>query len=242
MLEQRVPLSSRRMTETGSIELVCFDLGGVLVRTCTAWSDLCRAVRIEVRGDSANEVAEIARRKLSDALQRGELSTERWIEAMQNAHGALYAAQEIAALHDAVLVEEYAGVEAVIDDLHRAGIATACLSNTSEKHWVTMLHHDGTRALPGEPRYPSVRKLGAHHASHLMRLSKPAPAIYRAFEKATGRSGSQILFFDDLEENVAAAREVGWRAERIDPSMPTDVQLRRHLAKYGVIREPRSDR
>jgi FMN phosphatase YigB (HAD superfamily) len=223
------------MSDRGVIELVCFDLGGVLVRTCTTWSDLCRAVRLEVRGESADDRAEHARRTLTDAHQAGELSTEQWIHAMGEALGGLYAAQEIAALHEAVLVEEYAGIGAVIDEIHRAGVATACLSNTSARHWATMLHYDGTRALPGEARYPGVRKLGAHYASHLMRLVKPAPAIYRAFEKATGRSGAQILFFDDLAENVAAARSVGWRAEQIDPTAPTDVQLRRHLAAHGVL-------
>jgi FMN phosphatase YigB (HAD superfamily) len=68
-----------------------------------------------------------------------------------------------------------------------------------------------------------------------MKFIKPAPDIYRAFEKATGRSGSQILFFDDLAENVAAAKSLGWHAERIDPTAPTDAQLRRHLAAYGVL-------
>ena len=68
-----------------------------------------------------------------------------------------------------------------------------------------------------------------------MRLTKPSLAIYRAFEKATGYAGRQILFFDDLPAHVAAAREVGWRAERIDPASPPDEQMRRHLRAYGVL-------
>jgi putative hydrolase of the HAD superfamily len=223
------------MSENVPIELVCFDLGGVLVRTCTVWSDLCRAVQLEVRGDSAGELAERERRQLSEAYMRGDLSTEQWIEALGSVLGGLYAAEEIARLHDAVIIEEYPGIGVLIDDLHRAGVATACLSNTSETHWAKLVHHDGARALQGEARYPAVRKLGSHYASHLMRLVKPTLDIYRAFEKATGRSGAQILFFDDLEENVAAARSLGWRAERIDPTAPTAEQLRRHLAAHGVI-------
>jgi FMN phosphatase YigB (HAD superfamily) len=218
-----------------SIELVCFDLGGVLIRTCTVWSDLCRAARLVVRGDSASDAQEDSRRELSDAHMRGELSTEQWISAMERALGGLYTPEEIAALHDAVIVEEYAGIGALIDDLHRAGVATACLSNTSNPHWMKMLHHDGQNPLPGEPRYPAVQRLHSHHASHLMRLIKPAPAIYLAFEKATGYAGSQILFFDDLAENIAAARDAGWCAESIDPARPTDEQMRRHLAAYGVL-------
>jgi glucose-1-phosphatase len=235
LLERHARLSSAAMSGARSIELVCFDLGGVLVRICTAWSDLCRANQLEVRGESASDLAEIARRRLSDAHMVGELSTEQFIEAMGAALGGLYSVEEIVALHDAVIVEEYPGIGALIDDLHRAGVATACLSNTSGPHWARLVHHDGTRALPGEARYPGVCKLGSHHASHLMRLIKPEPAIYRAFEKATGRSGAQILFFDGLEANVNAARHVGWHAEVIDPTASTEEQLRRHLARHGVL-------
>ena len=224
------------MPPAEKIELVCFDLGGVLVRTCTVWSDLCRSLQLDVRGDSAAAAAERTRARLVDALQRGDLSTEQWISAMREALAGLYAATEIAALHEAVIIDEYAGVGAIVDELHRAGVATACLSNTSDTHWVKLVHHDGQAPLPGEPRYPTVKRLGAHYASHLLRHTKPAPAIYRAFEKATGYAGAQILFFDDLPENVVAAREIGWRAERIDPMRATDVQLRRHLMTYGVLR------
>jgi len=225
-----------RVSAAEKIELVCFDLGGVLVRTCTVWSDLCRALQLDVRGDSAAAAAERTRARLVDALQRGDLSTEQWISAMHEALGGLYAAEEIAALLEAVIIDEYAGVDAIVDELHRDGVSTACLSNTSDTHWAKLVHHDGEAPLPGEPRYPTVKRLGAHYASHLLRHTKPAPAIYRAFERATGYAGAQILFFDDLEENVAAAREVGWHAERIDPLTPTVVQLRRHLAAHGVIR------
>jgi putative hydrolase of the HAD superfamily len=217
------------------IELVCFDLGGVLVRTCTVWSDLCRVARLEVRGASATEAADRLRRELSDAHQLGNMSTTEWIAAMVRGLDGLYTAEEITALHDAVLVEEFPGVHALIGELHAAGIATACLSNTNEPHWHKLVHHDGEKPLSGEPRYPAIHGLGAHHASHLMRLAKPSPAIYRAFEEAVGKRGSAILFFDDLAENVDGARRVGWRAERIDPARPTDEQMRRHLRAYGVI-------
>jgi putative hydrolase of the HAD superfamily len=223
------------MSGNRAIELVCFDLGGVLVRINTVWSDLCRAARLDVRGESGGARAEHARRQISEAQMLGALSAEQWADAMHRALGGLYSNEEINALHDSVIIDEYPGVGDVIDDLHRAGVATACLSNTSAPHWKTMLHHDGTAPLPGDPRYPGVRRLGSHHASHLMRLAKPTPDIYRAFEKATGYRGAQILFFDDLLENVAAAREIGWHAERIDPTRPTAEQLRHHLARHGAL-------
>ena len=73
----------------------------------------------------------------------------------------------------------------------------------------------------------------------LFGLAKPDPAIYKAFEAATQHRGLAILFFDDLPENVRAARSVGWRAERIDPYNETVPQLRRWLRHYGVLTQSR---
>jgi putative hydrolase of the HAD superfamily len=233
--EELAWLCSPAVSSPWQVRLVCFDLGGVLVRIRTAWPELCRAAGLEVRGESAGDAAEKARQKLGQALQTGELSVEGWIEQVCAALGSTYAAQEITALHEAVLIEEYAGVAGLIDELHRAGIDTACLSNTNAAHWAIMMHLDGAGPLDGEPRYPAVRSLRSHFASHLMRLTKPAPDIYRAFERATGRAAKEILFFDDLAENVEAARSVGWNAEHIDPTRSTDAQMRDHLARYGVL-------
>jgi FMN phosphatase YigB (HAD superfamily) len=41
---------------------------------------------------------------------------------------------------------------------------------------------------------------------------KPDPAIYHAVEAATGAPPAEHLFLDDLPENVAGARAVGWDA------------------------------
>jgi glucose-1-phosphatase len=224
----------RAVANTEPVEIVCFDLGGVLVRIRTAWAELCQAAKLDVRGNSAGKDAELAVRDLIRAHQLGELSTEAWAAAVAAALHGLYTPAEITALHEVVIIEEYPGIGALIDDLHRAGVATACLSNTNDAHWATLLHSDGVQPLPGERRYPNICRLGSHHASHLMRLTKPSCAIYRAFEAATGRSGPQILFFDDLAENVAGARALGWRAEQIDPTLPTDAQMRRHLVAHGV--------
>jgi putative hydrolase of the HAD superfamily len=42
---------------------------------------------------------------------------------------------------------------------------------------------------------------------------KPERGFYEYIQSALRLSGSQILFWDDSEKNVAAAREIGWYAE-----------------------------
>jgi putative hydrolase of the HAD superfamily len=46
-----------------------------------------------------------------------------------------------------------------------------------------------------------------------LRMAKPDPAIYEAVTAKLGVEPTAVLFFDDREVNVEAARAAGWRAE-----------------------------
>jgi HAD superfamily hydrolase (TIGR01509 family) len=75
-----------------------------------------------------------------------------------------------------------------------------------------------------------------------MRLLKPDREIYHAFARATGFDGApgsrggpeHIVFFDDLPENVAAARAAGWQAFRVDHTGDTAAQMGGVLRGLGV--------
>ncbi len=118
-------------------------------------------------------------------------------------------------------------MDAVIAAIDAAGIATGALSNTSEPHWADL--------RGPQSRYPTVARLRHAVASHLARVLKPDVRIYRAFEAASGISGDRVLFFDDLPQNIEAARAVGWHAERIDPTADTAAQLMAALRRHGVL-------
>ena len=218
-----------------TIRLVCFDLGGVLVKICRNWSEGCRVSGLDVRGNSAGERAGNARRELMHLFGTGRLSELEWAEQLSTALGGLYSSDELRRIHRGWSLREYDGAAALIDELHAAEVATACLSNTNHSHWVRLVHHDGSQPLPGAPEYPSVQRLRHQYASHLLGLAKPDPAIYRAFERATAVGPADILFFDDLPENVAAARAAGWHAERVNPYTETIPQVRRFLRTYQVL-------
>jgi putative hydrolase of the HAD superfamily len=216
------------------IRLVCFDLGGVLVKICRNWSEGCRAAGLEVRGNSAGDWAGSVRSEFMHLFGTGRVSEGEWAEQLAKALRDLYTPDELRRIHHAWTLREYAGALELVEELNQT-VATACLSNTNHSHWVRLLHHDGERALEGMPEYPSVHRLRHHHASHVLGLAKPDAAIYRAFEQATEHAPADILFFDDLPENVAAARALGWNAERVNPHQETVPQMRRFLATYAVI-------
>ncbi len=59
---------------------------------------------------------------------------------------------------------------------------------------------------------------------------KPDPKIYQAFLKKTGRKASDVIFVDDLEANIIAAKKVGMKGI-VFKSLP---QLKEVLQAYGV--------
>lgn len=46
---------------------------------------------------------------------------------------------------------------------------------------------------------------------------------------------SEVLFFDDKEENVIAARQFGWRAELFDNEKQNVEVLQQYLFNHGIM-------
>ena len=71
-------------------------------------------------------------------------------------------------------------------------------------------------------------------ASHLVRLRKPDPAIYRLVQNAAGCAAEEIVFIDDLPANIEAARQMGWRTILYDK----DIDLVQQLQSHGIEFSP----
>jgi glucose-1-phosphatase len=224
-----------QVPEAMAIRLVCFDLGGVLVRIWGTWDDARRAASLSARAEPSAPELEESHRSLGALFEVGRISFDEWAAGVSRAFEGAYSPDEAKRAHHAIPRQEYAGALALIDELHDAGVATACLSNTNHAHWIRLVHHDGVAALPGEPEYPSVVRLKRHFASHLLGMAKPDGAIYAEVERLVGLEGPEILFFDDRADNVEAARHRHWRAHRIDPQGDTIAQVRQSLRDYRLL-------
>jgi putative hydrolase of the HAD superfamily len=82
--------------------------------------------------------------------------------------------------------------------LQRAGIKTGILSNIG----------DAMEAGIRE-RFPWIAEFAHHTFSHRLGIAKPDPAIYRHAAEGLGVPAGDILFVDDKEENILAARNAG---------------------------------
>jgi HAD superfamily hydrolase (TIGR01509 family) len=214
-----------------AVTMVVFDLGGVVVRICRSWQEACRAAGVEHRVGMDDPLVQWNRREVVKRFERGEIASEEFFARVAATTDGLYGPDEVRRVHSAWLIDEYPGVDALVDDLHRAGIETGILSNTNHTHWEIM-----GRREP-EARYPTLWRTSHPHASHLLGLAKPDRAIYDEFARRSGRVGrtASIIFFDDLQENVDAARAAGWRSERIDHTGDPASQMRAYLREHAVV-------
>lgn len=138
----------------------------------------------------------------------GEIDITELATRAAAASGGTYTPDDVQAVHAAISRDEYPGVAGIFDVIEAAGVDTGILSNTNATHWQRLLNLSG-----GVPEYPSLLRARHPHASFLLRLAKPDPRIFRAFEERSGHGPQEILFFDDRAENVDGARAAGWTAE-----------------------------
>ena len=136
--------------------------------------------------------------------------------------------------------------EAVASDLHcsldpftltglnEADVALWTQPNHDMIAWADQLQRAGykTGILA---RFDWLHRFQHHTFSHRLRMAKPDMAIYRHAAQGLGEDPSRILFVDDPEENIQAAREAGMvavqyrsQAEFIDSMRAAGLQALLH--------------
>ena len=100
----------------------------------------------------------------------------------------------------------------------RARHRVACLSNTNALHWA---------------RFPEfARMFDSSFASHLTGFLKPDPEAFEHVLRELDVRPDAVWFFDDLQQNVEAARKAGMRAVQIR----TFAEIEPALRAEGLIR------
>jgi HAD superfamily hydrolase (TIGR01509 family) len=84
--------------------------------------------------------------------------------------------------------------------LKRSGVPTFIFSNTND------LAVEHIRR-----KYPFFGGFDGYILSYEHGVMKPSPKLYEVVERATGRSGGEIIYLDDRAENIEAGTARGWR-------------------------------
>ncbi len=199
------------------VGLVCFDIGGVIVRLCSTWADACGRAGVPLRPISRWEELE----SVVVRYHAGALTTALFAHELASLAEQRYTEPEVLAIHRGWLGEAYEGVDELVAEFEAAGVATAVLSNTNEEHWTAL------RELA------AVRRIRHHVLSHEIHALKPAPEAFVAVERVTGVEPKRIVFFDDSPVNVAAASARGWKAFAVRPGENNAAQMREALASLA---------
>lgn len=211
--------------QRNSLELICFDLGRVLIRVRSSWAEACAAAGVPVPAALDDPATRAVLADLRQRAEIGELDAQDY--ATEFAALLDVTPAQVLAASAGWLDGPYEGADELIDTVRAAGLRTACLSNTNDHHWQVM-------HTPGNPNHLRLERLDYRFASHLVGWPKPAPQVYAHVEHTTGVPPGHILLFDDRPENCAAAAERGWHVLQIDPTDPV-ARMRAELASRGVL-------
>ncbi|ADW75967.1 MULTISPECIES: glucose-1-phosphatase [Rahnella] len=180
--------------------LYIFDMGNVIIdidfkRVLGVWSHL-----------SGTPLATLTERfSMGEVFQkheRGEISDEQFAADLCHEMGIALSFEQFSAGWHAVFVGLRPEVIALFQKLREEGHRVVVLSNTNRLHLDFWPHH-----------YPEIEaNTDAMYLSQNLGMRKPEPEIFRHVLEKEGFTADQAVFFDDVAENIEAARNAGIEA------------------------------
>src|SRR5471032_2398139 len=184
--------------------LYIFDMVNVIIdidfkRVLGVWSNL-----------SGTPLATLNERfSMGDVFQqheRGEISDEDFAEELCKEMGVALSFEQFEAGWQAVFVGLRPEVIAVFKTLREQGHRVVVLSNTNRLHLNYWPEH-----------FPEIEaNTDALYLSQDLGMRKPEPGIFEYVLNKEGITASQAVFFDDVIENVEAARSMGIEAVLVE--------------------------
>jgi putative hydrolase of the HAD superfamily len=198
-------------------DVILFDVGGVLLTN--GWDHCERRDVLEQFGLDCAEFE--ARHPMpNDAWERDAITAKEYLDATVFYEPRNFTADDFLAALFAESVPLPNGGLSILQELAASGKwMLGCLNNEAR-----------------EPNDYRLQKYNLREAfdvtlsSCYLGLRKPRPAIYRRALDILGTPAERILFIDDRQENVTAARAAGIQGIRFDGAE----QLRRDLETLGV--------
>ncbi len=199
------------------IKWVMFDMGNVLVEYNPCAYELI-AKKYDVKVSDMKDL--LINEDIFTRTGRGEIMGDDFIKMIKQAFGISLSYEEIVELYSKEINNEIEGIREILKELkknHKISI----LSNTFFAHWdyfKTTSMHD-MFDLP--------------MASHLLKEVKPDEAIYKiALEKMKAKP-NEVVFLDDLDENIEQATKMGIHAYKTLSINDT----RRILTETGLLKD-----
>jgi glucose-1-phosphatase len=156
------------------------------------------------------------------AFEKGEISAVQFADEIVNALKLPFSQREVLEQFTFWPKELFPGTKALLGRI-LPQYSLAIFSNTNELHWPRLMTEMGLEGC-----------FDHYFASFKIGMAKPDLSAFRYVINALSREPSEILFLDDSQMNVDAARCVGLKAERVRGIG----QVEKILWEYGVLAGP----
>lgn len=180
----------------GLQQTLIFDLGGVLIAN-DMFDELRRLMRVPA--DSTELKARWLRSPAARTFELGQCSVADFSAAVVTEFDLTVSPTEFIQRFSGWPKGFYPGMTDMLASL-RPTCRIGCLSNSNAVHWT------GRFTDPFDVAY----------SSHLMQRIKPDPDVFAHVTRDLGLQPADIIFFDDAEPNIEAAKDYGWRAHHTD--------------------------
>jgi glucose-1-phosphatase len=199
-------------------ELLLFDLGGVLVEY-TGLRDVRRLLNRDLNDDEFARLVTATARYWGE-FECGRMTTDEFLDEFVSVWPLAVSQERLQAEFATWTRGLLPGAEETLAEL-RPRYRLAALSNSNPLHW---------RRIMGDPVLPTLmeRVFGSHEIG----WRKPSPQAYEHALAELDVRAQQTMFFDDLQDNVQAARDLGMRAYQVAGVE----ELRRRLRELGCLR------
>jgi len=183
-------------------KLYLFDLGGVVVRW-TGFSELAKLSKLSYE----ETIKRFSRSTICSAFETGQTQPTIFLNHMIDLYGLNLSPDAFKRMWNGWVGDCFEGVEDSIKELGQKN-KTACLSNTNDLHWQHLNQYFDTSEV-------------FHHvfASHQIKAVKPDKTAYKVVFNRTAYEPENIIFFDDTQININAAKAVGMQAYKVDPNV-----------------------
>ena len=184
-------------TDRPGPDAILFDLGGVLMN----FGGLQRLAELSGEADGPALRSKWVGSKWVQAFERGKCDAEAFGEGVVSDWGLDLTPAEFVDDFVRWSAGPFAGSVELVRSLHGT-IRMGCLSNTNPAHW--QQHLD---------RWGIVGYFDWTFVSHELGMMKPDPELFQHVIRTIGTTADRLLFFDDCNDHVLAARKLGIRAE-----------------------------
>jgi glucose-1-phosphatase len=197
------------------INVVLFDLGNVIAHI--DFDEFWRSLKLvdpEKRIPFAQEYKDLTRK-----YETGLLPSEEYLQNLFDLFRRQYTIPQLKQAVESIIEEPMEGMLEIVQKVS-VQCQTALVSNTNELHYNSSLS-----------KFESLHLLHKHYCSYKLQVMKPAAGFYDAIVRDLNIDPAEMLFVDDLQENVNGAFEAGMQGVKFESVQ----QLQTSLKGYRIL-------